>query len=112
LSVRLPPVSEAEREAPQPQEAPSHEPESRWDRGRRYSHRTGLYVTLVVALATIVFLILLIARNTRQVKVDYVVDSTETGLIWLVVVSAITGWVLGIVTAFLIRRRTTRRRAM
>jgi uncharacterized integral membrane protein len=102
-------VSEAEREAPESREAPSYQPESRWDRGRRYSHRTGLYLTLAVAIATIVFLILLIARNTRQVKVDYVVSSTQTALIWLVILSAITGWVLGIVTAFLIRRRTRRR---
>jgi uncharacterized integral membrane protein len=104
-------VSEAEREAPAPEapDAPSYEPETRWERGRRYSHRTGLYVSLVIAIATIVFLILLIARNTRQVKVDYVVDSTKTALIWLVIVSAITGWALGIATAFLVRRRTRRR---
>jgi uncharacterized integral membrane protein len=102
-------VSEADREAPAPEGAPTHEPESHWDRGRRYSHRTGLYVALVVGVATIVFLILLIARNTRQVKVDYVVSSTQTALIWLVIVSAITGWALGIATAFLIRRRTRRR---
>jgi uncharacterized integral membrane protein len=92
-------------------EAPGYEPESRWQRGRRYSHRTGLYVSLGFGIATIVFLILLIARNTRQIKVDYVVGSTRTALIWLVVVSAITGWVLGIVTAFLVRRRTNRRGA-
>jgi len=40
------------------------------------------------------------------VKVDYVFGSSQTRLIWLVIISAITGWVLGIVTAFLIRRRT------
>ena len=97
-------MSEPEREAPQA--APRYEPESRWERGRRYSHRTGLYVTLGIGIATIVFLILLIARNTRPVKVDYVFDSTQARLVWLVIISAITGWVLGIVTAFLIRRRT------
>jgi uncharacterized integral membrane protein len=67
-------------------------------------------VSLVVAIAALVFLILLIARNTREVKVDYVVDSTQARLIWLVVISAIAGWVLGIVTAFLVRRRTRWRR--
>ena len=81
-------------------------PESRLQRGVRYSHRTGLYLSLAIALATIVFLILLIARNTRHVKLDYVFGSTRAGLVWLVIISAITGWVLGIVTAFLIRRRT------
>jgi uncharacterized integral membrane protein len=93
-------VSEPEKEAP------GLEAESRLRRGMRYSHRTGLYASLVVAIATIVLLILLIAQNTRRVKVDYVFGSSQTRLIWLVIVSAITGWVLGIVTAFLIRRRT------
>ncbi|MDX6407149.1 MAG: hypothetical protein QOE13_220 [Gaiellaceae bacterium] len=87
-------------------EGPLLETESRLRRGLRYSHRTGLYVSLAVMIATIVFLILLIARNTRQVKVDFVFGSTLMRLVWLVIISAITGWVLGIVTAFLIRRRT------
>jgi uncharacterized integral membrane protein len=95
-------VSEPE----QPEQTPAYVPESRLQRGVRYSHRTGLYLSLAIALATIVFLILLIARNTRHVKLDYVFGSTRTGLVWLVIISAITGWVLGIVTAFLIRRRT------
>jgi uncharacterized integral membrane protein len=100
-------VSEPEQEAPRETEAPIIlETETRLRRGIRYSHRTGLYVSLVVAIATIVFLILLIARNTRGVKVDYVFGSTQARLVWLVIISAITGWVLGIVTAFLIRRRT------
>jgi uncharacterized integral membrane protein len=99
-------VSEPEQPQQPEQTTPAYVPESRLQRGVRYSHRTGLYVALAIALATIVFLILLIARNTRQIKVDYVFGSTQTRLIWLVIISAITGWVLGIVTAFLIRRRT------
>jgi uncharacterized integral membrane protein len=108
-------VSEPEQEAPRvegrPPEAPTPAAETRLRRGIRYSHRTGLYVSLIVAIATVVFLILLIARNTRQVRLDYVFGHTKAGLIWLVVISAITGWVLGIVTAFLVRRRTRWRRA-
>jgi uncharacterized integral membrane protein len=69
-----------------------------------------MYVSLVVAIGVIVFLILLIARNTREVKVDYVFDDTRTRLIWLVIISAIAGWVLGIATSFLVRRRTRRPR--
>jgi uncharacterized integral membrane protein len=93
------------------QETPSLEEESRLQRSLRYGHLTGLYLTLLIGIGALVLLILLIARNTRQVKVDYVFDSTQTRLIWLVVISAIIGWVLGIVTAFLIRRRTRWRRA-
>jgi uncharacterized integral membrane protein len=105
MSVRLPPVSEpAERE----HEAERPEPvaETRLQRGRRYGHRGGLYAALIIGIAALVFLILLIARNTREVKLDYVVDSTRARLIWLVIISAIVGWVLGIVTALLIHRRT------
>ena len=103
-------MSEPEQEAPSVEarapETPTPAVETRLRRGIRYSHRTGLYVSLVVAIAAVVFLILLIAQNTRRVKVDYVIGNTQARLVWLVIISAITGWVLGIVTAFLIRRRT------
>jgi len=86
--------------------------ESRFERSLRYGHRGGLYATLVLGILAVVLLILLIARNTRQVKIDYVFGHSQTALIWLVVISAIAGWVLGIVTAYLIRRRTRLRRMM
>ena len=101
-------MTEEEREQVQTAEAIE---ESRLQRGLRYGHRTGLYGSLVIAILAGIFLILLIARNTRHVKVDYVFGSGQARLIWLVIVSAITGWVLGIVTSFLIRRRTRWRRA-
>jgi uncharacterized integral membrane protein len=44
------------------------------------------------------------------VRVDYVFGHSDAALIWLVVISAIAGWLLGIVTAYLIRRRTRWRR--
>jgi uncharacterized integral membrane protein len=97
-------VSEQEhQEEPRIEEA-----ESRLQRGLRYGHFTGLWVSLVIAIAAIVFLILLISRNTRQVKLDYVVGDTQARLIWLIIVAAIVGWVLGIVTSFLVRHRTRR----
>jgi uncharacterized integral membrane protein len=99
-------VSESERE---PQGQAGLAAETRFERSLRYGHRTGMYVSLAVAIAVIVFLILLIARNTKEVRVDYVFDSTQTRLIWLVIISAIAGWVLGIATSFLVRRRTRRR---
>ena len=97
---------EAGQEAP-----PRFDEETRLQRSLRYGHRTGLYTTLVLGIVALVLLILLIARNTRQVRLDFVFGHTNAGLIWLVVISAITGWVLGIVTAFLVRRRTRWRRA-
>jgi uncharacterized integral membrane protein len=84
--------------------------ETRMRRSLRYGHRGGLYAALILGILAVVLLILLIARNTRQVKVDYVFGHAQTALIWLVVISAIVGWVLGIVTAYLVRRRTRLRR--
>ena len=98
-------------EQPQESQQPTIDEETRLQRGLRYGHRTGLYAALVIGIVAAVLLILLIARNTRQVRLDYVFGHTNAGLIWLIVISAIAGWVLGIVTAFLIRRRTRWRRA-
>jgi uncharacterized integral membrane protein len=100
-------VSEEERE--QAQTAAAIE-ETRLQRGLRYGHRTSLYASLVIAILAGIFLILLIARNTRQVKVDYVFGSGQARLIWLVIISAIIGGVLGMVTWFLLRRRPRGRR--
>jgi uncharacterized integral membrane protein len=102
-------VSEGQQQPPQQQE-PHYADESRRDRAMRYGHRGSLYGSLVIGIVAAVLLILLIARNTKEVRFDYVVGHARTALIWLVVISAITGWVLGIVTAYLVRRRTRRRR--
>jgi uncharacterized integral membrane protein len=93
------------------EEQPRLDEESRRDRVVRYGHRTRLYLSILLALAALVFLILLIARNADSVTFDYVFATAHTRLVWLIVISAITGWVLGIVTSFLIRRRTRWRRA-
>jgi uncharacterized integral membrane protein len=82
--------------------------ETRFQRSLRYGHRTSLYLSVVVAIATVVYLILLISRNTRHVKVDYVFGDANARVVWLIVVSALTGWVLGLATSFLLRRRTRR----
>ena len=84
--------------------------ESRWRRGVRYGHRTALYAALAAMVVTVVYLILLISRNTDTVKLDYVFGSARTRLIWLIVVSAIAGWILGLATNYLVRRRTRRQR--
>ena len=92
------------------QETPQLEEESRFERGVRYGHRTALYGSIVIALAVLIYLIFLIARNADAVRFDYVFGDAKTRLIWLIVISAIAGWVLGIITAYLIRRRTRLRR--
>jgi uncharacterized integral membrane protein len=84
--------------------------ETRFRRGVRYGHRGTLYLSLAIVIATLVYLILLIARNTRQVKVDYVFGDYKARVIWLIIVSGLLGWFCGLATSYLIRRRTRRPR--
>ena len=108
-------MAEEERtqRAPDPEPAPTTTAaieETRLQRGVRYTHRGRLYATIVLALLLALYLILLIARNTRHVRLDYVLGSADARLIWLVVISALVGWVLGLLTSYLVRRRTRRPR--
>ena len=101
-------------ERPVPAEATRSEEraaeETRFRRGLRYGHRSTLYFSLAVVIATVVYLILLIARNTRQVKLDYVFGSAHARVIWLIVISGLLGWACGLATSYLLRRRTRRPR--
>jgi uncharacterized integral membrane protein len=82
--------------------------ETRLRRGLRYGHNTRLYLSVLALIAVGVYLILLIVGNTRHVKVDYVFGNADARVVWLIVLSAIAGWVLGLITSFLLRRRTRR----
>jgi uncharacterized integral membrane protein len=89
--------------------APAEE-EGRLQRGLRATHPARLYATLLLALLAAIYLILLIVQNTRRVPLDYVFGTANARLIWLILVSALTGWLLGLATSFLVRRRTRRQR--
>jgi len=67
-------------------------------------------VSLAIALAAVVYFILLIVQNRRRVPVDYVFGTSHARLIWLIVVSGFLGWLLGLATSFLVRRRLHRDR--
>ena len=78
---------------------------------RRLGQRTRLYAWAFVLVALIVVVIALAVANTRQVKLSWVVGTTRTSLVWIVVTAVILGWLLGIATSILFRLRTRRRRA-
>jgi uncharacterized integral membrane protein len=84
--------------------------ETRLHRGLRHTHRTGLWLAVVVAIAVLVFIILLIAENSHRVKVHYVFGTSNTRLIWLIIVCGVLGWCWGVATSAIIRRRTRRPR--
>jgi len=56
-----------------------------------------------------VILIALVSANTQSVEVSWVVGSTRHSLVWIILATAILGWLLGIVTSVIFRFRTRRR---
>jgi uncharacterized integral membrane protein len=83
--------------------------ESRRDRLRRHGRRTWFYTWVGALVALLVVLIALVVANTRTVKVSWVLGSTRQSLVWIILVTAILGWLLGIVTNVIFRFRTRRR---
>src|SRR5690349_17013029 len=92
--------------------APAADPadESRGQRLSRHGHRAFLYLWTLAIVGSVVILIALIVDNTRKVKVGYVFGDARTSLIWVIVISAIAGWLAGIATALLYRFRTRKGR--
>jgi uncharacterized integral membrane protein len=97
-------------ESPPQQELPHTEPvEPRRQRLRRHGHRSGLYTLAFSLVALLVVLIALVVANTRQVKLSWVAGSGHASLVWIILASAVLGWLLGIVTSVVFRLRTRRR---
>jgi uncharacterized integral membrane protein len=82
--------------------------ESRRDRLGRHGHRARLYTWAVLLVALLVVLIALILANRRSVELDWVVGSTRASLVWIILVAAVVGWLLGIATSVVFRHRTRR----
>ena len=83
--------------------------EPRRERLRRHGHRTRLYTWAFGLVALLVVLIALVIANTRQVKLSWVVGTSHASLVWIILASAVLGWLLGIVTSVVFRLRTRRR---
>jgi uncharacterized integral membrane protein len=83
--------------------------ELRGDRLRRRAHHTGLYAAAGALVLLLVIVLALAVANTRSVKVSWVFGSTRQSLVWIILVTAILGWLLGIMTSAIFRFRTRRR---
>lgn len=83
--------------------------ESRETAFRRHARRTWLYTWAGALVALLVILSALVVANTRTVEVSWVFGSTRQSLVWIILVAAILGWLLGIVTSVIFRFRTRRR---
>src|SRR5690348_856023 len=96
-----------------PPEAPpaSEAVEPRSERLRRRGRHGRLYTLAFGLVALLVVLIALVVANTRQVKLSWVVGAGHASLVWIILASAVLGWLLGIVTSVVFRLRTRRRRS-
>jgi uncharacterized integral membrane protein len=95
----------------EPADLSPHGVESRSARFGRKARRTRLHLYVVVAVVRFVFLVALIVANTRQVKLSWVVGSSHASLVWIVLFSAILGWLLGLLSGAIFRWRTRGPRA-
>ncbi len=80
--------------------------EGRGDRLRRHSQRVRLYGVAFALVALLVCLVALVVANTRSVKLSWVFGDTNASLVWIILASAILGWLLGLATSIAFRRRT------
>jgi uncharacterized integral membrane protein len=93
---------------PSQAQAPTTAREPRGERLRRGTRRAGLYTWAFLLVALLVVLVALSIANTREVEVSWVLGSTRQSLVWIILAAAIVGWLAGIVTSVLFRRRTRR----
>jgi uncharacterized integral membrane protein len=73
--------------------------ESRPDRFRRKAHRARLNGYAIGSVALVAILIALGASNTAKVKINWLVGDSHVSLVWLVLVVAILGWLLGLIAS-------------
>lgn len=83
-------------------------PESQRARLVRHGRRARLYAMAGAFVALIVVLTALTTANPRSVKLDWLVGSTNTSLVWIVLAATAVGWLLGILMSTLFRYRTRR----
>ena len=87
-------TSEPSREGPSPEPV-------------RPRSRAGLYARVFVLVALLIVLIALVVANTpRTVELSWVFGSGEVSIVWIIVFSAILGWLVGIVTGAVVRHST------
>jgi uncharacterized integral membrane protein len=70
----------------------------------------GIYVVVGVLAVVVLFLVGFVVKNDRSVRVDFVVFSAGSSLIWVILISLFLGIVVGILLATLSPLGRSRRR--
>ena len=108
--TELPPDAEQHGIAPAVESEPGTIDETRKEQLAHRRRQQRLYAWAFLLVGFLVVLVALVVANTRSVKISWVVGSTHTSLIWIIIVSAVLGWFSGVVTSLLFGRRKRRAR--
>jgi uncharacterized integral membrane protein len=94
-----PPDTARAREAAARAITPAGSGETRAAHFRRNARQGRLHGYAFAVLALVAILIALAAANTARVRVDWLLSSSRVSLVWLVLVAAIIGWILGVLAS-------------
>jgi uncharacterized integral membrane protein len=106
IQTSAPDESSPETVAAEPR--PSSSNESRGARIARHTREARLYASTGAFATLLVVLVVLVSKNTRTAKLDWVFGSARASLSWIILAAAMFGWLLGITTAAVVHRRTRR----
>ena len=85
--------------------------ETRSERWRRKARRGRLHLSALVSVALLVCVVALALANTGSVRLHWLVGSGSASLVWIVLLAAVLGWLLGLATGSVFRWRTRAPRA-
>jgi uncharacterized integral membrane protein len=91
-----------------PQHAPAGERpvETRAARWQRKARRGRLRLVGLLGVALLICVVALVLANTGHVRLHWLLGSGTASLAWIVLLSAVLGWLLGLVSASVVRWRT------
>jgi uncharacterized integral membrane protein len=97
---------EPEQSTPPPATEEQQSVEQKEGFGRQWQPR--LYLRIIVLGLLIAYGIAFVLENNKHVHLHFVVGTTQTSLIWLILLSVALGLILGVLLSQLYRRRRRR----
>ena len=99
-----PPVDPQPAPAPTPAAASEHRPEH-LEEDRPSTWQPLLYAKIAVLLLVVAYAIAFVAKNTRQIKIDFVFTDANVRVIWTILLLLAIGLVSGVLLSQLYRHR-------
>jgi uncharacterized integral membrane protein len=102
-----PPGASAERQSAPPPAAPASRPPAApvEEEDLPSTFQPWLYVKIGLLLIVIAYAIAFVAKNTRQIKIDFVFSDANVRVIWTILLLLVIGMVSGMLISQLYRHR-------